>query len=116
MTARVTVTGIDDAGGRPVVPARGARRPLGLAEIAMTGGFWAGLQSTNAAATLEHCESWMERLGWLDNFDRVADGTTGPDRPGWSFSDSEVYKLIEAAAWEYGRTGDAAAEATRFAG
>ncbi|MGW0823285.1 glycoside hydrolase family 127 protein [Streptomyces sp. NPDC002845] len=98
----------DPCGGRPVVPARGPQRPLGMDEVAVTGGFWATLQTTNATATLTHCEEWMERLGWLANFDRVADGTTGPDRPGWSFSDSEVYKLIEALAWEYGRSGDAA--------
>ncbi|PZF82990.1 glycoside hydrolase family 127 protein [Jiangella anatolica] len=104
-------TGVDRASGRPVVPVRGAQRPLGQAEVRVTGGFWAGLQATNACATLEHCESWMERLGWLANFDRVAAGTSGSDRPGWSFSDSEVYKLIEAAAWEFGRTGDAAADA-----
>ncbi|RIQ19592.1 glycoside hydrolase family 127 protein [Jiangella rhizosphaerae] len=111
MTAEETVTGVDAGGGRPVVPARGAQRPLGFAEVRVTGGFWAGLQATNADATLEHCESWMERLGWLANFDRVASGATGPDRPGWSFSDSEVYKLAEAAAWEYGRTDDPAADA-----
>jgi DUF1680 family protein len=63
------------------------------------------MQDTNAAATLDHCEYWMERSGWLANFDRVAGGTTGRDRPGWCFSDSEVYKLLEALAWEYGRTG-----------
>jgi polar amino acid transport system substrate-binding protein len=47
----------------------------------------------------------MERLGWLANFDRVATGTTSSERPGWSFSDSEVYKLIEALCWEYGASG-----------
>src|SRR5690606_28326311 len=46
----------------------------------------------------------------LANFDRVAAGTTGPDRPGWSFSDSEVYKLIEALSWEFGRSGNPAAD------
>ena len=103
---------VDPSGGRPVVPARGALRPLGLHEVALTDGFWAGLQRTNAAATFEHCEQWMERLGWLANFDRVADGgTAGVDRPGWQFSDSEVYTLLEALAWESGRTGDEHAEA-----
>ncbi|NGN66001.1 glycoside hydrolase family 127 protein [Streptomyces sp. A7024] len=77
-----------------------------MAEVTLTGGFWAKLQQTNAAATLAHCEEWMERLGWLANFDHAADGTTGPERPGWPFSDSEVYKLLEALAWEYGRTAD----------
>ncbi|PSL06906.1 hypothetical protein CLV30_102295 [Haloactinopolyspora alba] len=106
MTAQRTSTGTDPTGGRPVVPSLGRRRPLGVNEIELTGGFWATLQATNAAATFEHCEHWMERLGWLANFDRVAAGTTGPDRPGWSFSDSEVYKLIEALCWEFARSGD----------
>ncbi|MET9864449.1 beta-L-arabinofuranosidase domain-containing protein [Streptomyces smyrnaeus] len=109
MTAKENATSaVDPNGGRPVVPTRGARRPLGMEEVALTGGFWAQLQTTNATATLAHCEEWMERLGWLANFDRVADGTTGRDRPGWSFSDSEIYKLIEALAWEYGRSGEPA--------
>ncbi|KAB8194000.1 glycoside hydrolase family 127 protein [Nonomuraea phyllanthi] len=95
----------------PVLPQRGPVRPLGLARVSIAGGFWGGRQAVNAAATLAHCEEWMERLGWLANFDRVADGTTGPDRPGWPFSDSEVYKLLEALAWESGRTGDPEAEA-----
>ncbi|MEU6731196.1 beta-L-arabinofuranosidase domain-containing protein [Nonomuraea wenchangensis] len=95
----------------PVLPSHGRARPLGLAQVTLTGGFWGERQAVNATATLAHCEAWMERLGWLANFDRVADGTTGPDRPGWSFSDSEVYKLLEALAWESARTGDPAAEA-----
>lgn len=103
--------GTDPTGGRPVVPSRGALRPLGLREIALTGGFWDALQQTNAAATLEHCEQWMERLGWIASFDRVAAGTIGPDRPGWPFADSEIYKLMEALAWEHGRSGDLAADA-----
>ncbi|WP_433443873.1 glycoside hydrolase family 127 protein [Nonomuraea sp. CA-141351] len=95
----------------PVLPSHGRVRPLGLAQVSITGGFWGRRQAVNATATLAHCESWMERLGWLANFDRVADGTTSPDRPGWSFSDSEVYKLLEALSWEWGRTGDPEAEA-----
>ncbi|GAA3203864.1 glycoside hydrolase family 127 protein [Nonomuraea helvata] len=95
----------------PVLPSQGRVRPLGLAQVSITGGFWGSRQAVNATATLAHCESWMERLGWLANFDRVAEGTTAPDRPGWSFSDSEVYKLLEALSWEWGRTGDPEAEA-----
>ncbi|MEV5322563.1 beta-L-arabinofuranosidase domain-containing protein [Nonomuraea sp. NPDC052634] len=95
----------------PVLPSHGRVRPLGLAQVSLTGGFWGERQAVNATATLAHCESWMERLGWLANFDRVADGTTGPDRPGWSFSDSEVYKLLEALSWESARSGAPEAEA-----
>lgn len=105
-------TSPDRYGGRPVIPSGGVERPLGLAEVDLVGGFWGGLQHTNTAATLSHCLEWMERLGWLANFDRVAEGTTGPDRPGWNFSDSEVYKLLEALCWEYGRGGDPAVDAT----
>ena len=94
--------------GPPVAPTRGAWRPLGVADVALTGGFWGSLQATNARATLDHCAQWMEREGWLANFDRVASGLTTRERPGWSFSDSEAYKLLEALAWEYGRTGDPA--------
>jgi DUF1680 family protein len=90
----------------PVVPGEGTRRGAGLTEVVLSTGFWAEVQATNASATLRHCYDWMERLGWLANFDRVADGTTAPDRPGWQFSDSEVYKLMEALAWEHGRSGD----------
>ncbi|MBA4864730.1 glycoside hydrolase family 127 protein [Streptomyces sp. PSKA54] len=106
VTVQESTTGADPKGGRPVLPSRGRQRPLGMGETTLTGGFWATLQQTNATATLAHCEQWMEHLGWLANFDRVADGTTGPDRAGWSFADSEVYKLIEALAWEHGRSGD----------
>ncbi|WP_306769947.1 glycoside hydrolase family 127 protein [Microbacterium karelineae] len=94
---------------RPVV-APGSRRGIGLGEMRLVGGFWGGLQETNARATLRHCHDWMERLGWLANFDRVARGATGGERPGWQFSDSEVYKLLEAVAWQLGHTPDPAAE------
>lgn len=108
LTDRVAV---DRTAARPVVPARGGARGIGLGELTLDDGFWATLQRTNRGATLEHALGWMERLGWLANFDRVAAGTTGPDRPGWQFSDSEVYKLMEAMAWEHGRTGDAEVDA-----
>ena len=94
---------------RPVDPP-GSRRGLGIGEFRLDGGFWGTRQATNARATLQHCHDWMERLGWLANFDRVARGTTDARRPGWEFSDSEVYKLLEALAWEAGRSGDPAVE------
>lgn len=96
---------------RPVAPAT-SRRGAGLGEVEVDGGFWGALLETTSHATLRHCRDWMERLGWIANFDRVAAGTTADgERPGWQFSDSEVYKLLEALAWEHGRTGDAGAEA-----
>ena len=105
MTTQVTRAAGPTSGG-PVVPARGTWRPLDVTAVSVSRGFWGALQATNARATLEHCETWMEREGWLANFDRVADGGTAAGRDGWEFSDSEVYKLLEALSWELGRTSD----------
>ncbi|WP_233512429.1 glycoside hydrolase family 127 protein [Micromonospora deserti] len=82
-------------------------------EVRVTGGFWAERQKINGVATLEHIEHWLEREGWIRNFDLAAHGDLSRDRRGREFSDSEVYKFIEAMAWEIGGTGDAELE-SRF--
>ncbi|WP_330292648.1 glycoside hydrolase family 127 protein [Streptomyces sp. NBC_00576] len=86
----------------PVAPTRGRLRPLGLDEVRITGGFWARRRETNATATLAHCRDWMERTGWTGNFRAVAEGRIGRDRRGREFADSEIYKLLEAMAWQSG--------------
>ena len=91
----------------PVTPSRGRLRPLGLTEVRITGGPWAQRQQVNGEATIPHIESWLERAGWLANFDYVVSGTVAERRRGRVFSDSEIYKLLEAMAWEIARTGDA---------
>ncbi len=93
--------------GRPVVPSRSPWRPLGLDEVRLTGGFWGDLQDLNASTMIAHVEGWLERLGWTGNFDAAVEGRLPLDRRGREFSDSETYKLLEAMAWEVGRTGDA---------
>jgi uncharacterized protein len=94
-----------------VAPGRGALMPLGIDAVRITGGFWAQRQEVNATATLKHCLGWMDRLGWIANFDRTAAGEGG-ERAGREFSDSEIYKLLEALAWESARSGDTWAEST----
>ncbi|MET9764605.1 beta-L-arabinofuranosidase domain-containing protein [Streptomyces sp. NPDC006372] len=84
----------------PVAPTRGRLRPLGLDEVRITGGFWARRRHVNATATLAHCRDWMEREGWTGNFRAAAKGRIDRDRRGREFADSEVYKLLEAMAWE----------------
>lgn len=92
----------------PVIPSASDRVGAGIDQVALdTDGFWGRRQHVNATNTLAHCVHWMEELGWLANFDRVAAGEETTERAGWMFSDSEVYKLLEAMAWELGRTGDA---------
>lgn len=94
--------------GRPVVPSKGALGPLGLNDVRITDGFWADRQTMNAEKLIEHCEYWAERAGWLGNFDAAREGRLPAAHTGRSFADSDVYKLLEAMAWEVGRTGDEA--------
>jgi DUF1680 family protein len=96
---------VDLTGGRPVVPSRGALRPLGLRECSIEGGFWQQRQDVIGNAAIDHARSWMDKLGWTGNFTAVKSGTGSPERRGREFSDSEVYKLMEAMSWEVGRTG-----------
>ena len=53
----------------------------------------------------------MERLGWLANFTRAVDGTIAGNHQGMMFADSDVFKLMEAMAWEVGRSGSEDADA-----
>ncbi|GAA3750709.1 glycoside hydrolase family 127 protein [Plantactinospora mayteni] len=89
----------------PVLPSAGALRPLGVDEVRLTDGFWAERVSRNAAATLPHCLHWIERTGWLRNFRLATAGGLDAGRQGREFSDSEIYKLAEAMAWETARSG-----------
>ncbi|GAB3653928.1 glycoside hydrolase family 127 protein [Glycomyces tarimensis] len=88
----------------PVLPSRSALRPLGLDEVRITGGYWGRRQQINAEATIRHCLHWLEELGWIANFEKAAAGEPF-ERAGREFSDSEIYKLAEAMAWEIGRSG-----------
>jgi len=97
--------------GLPIAPSDGVLRPLGLGEVRIDGGFWGDRQQLNATAIIEHCEAWVDRMGWTGNFGAAVEGRLPQDRRGREFADSDVYKLIEAMAWEIGRTGDAAMDA-----
>ena len=90
--------------GRPVVPSRSALRPLGLHEVRLTGGFWGQRQQVNARATLDHSRTWLDKMGWTGNF-TAGHATRAAERRGREFSDSEVYKFVEALSWETGRPG-----------
>jgi DUF1680 family protein len=94
----------------PVAPSGATLLPLGLDEVSITGGFWGERQQVNADNTLRHCLDWITRLGWLENFARTARGEGM--HVGRQFADSEIFKLLEALAWETARTGDDWAERT----
>lgn len=92
--------------GLPVAPSRAALRPLSINNVRLTEGFWYRKQQINATASIPHAEEWIEKVGWIGNFDAAVEGRLPADRTGREFSDSDVYKLMEAMAWEIGRTGD----------
>ena len=52
----------------------------------------------------------MERLGWVDNFTTRRRTAIASNHQGMVFADSDVYKLMEAMAWEVGRSGSADAD------
>lgn len=92
--------------GRPVAPSEGALRPLSIDDVRISSGFWADRQALNHDAMIKHCEYWVERAGWVANFDAARDNRLPEAHTGREFADSDVYKLLEAMAWEIGRTGD----------
>lgn len=87
----------------PVLPStgHGALRPIGIEAAVVTGGHWARMQSRNADRTLPTCLAWLHRTGAIDNFHRSTLGT----RRSTPFSDSDVYKVLEALIWEEYRSG-----------
>ena len=90
----------------PVVPSRSRLQPLGMDGVRITEGFWADRQEVNRVVTIQHALAWEERLRWIGNFSAAADHSEPESRAGREFSDSEVYKLIEAMSWESHRSGD----------
>jgi DUF1680 family protein len=77
----------------PVLPSSGVLSPLGLDAVRIAPGFWGDRAALNREVTIAHCQEWMERTGWIANF------RGRRPRQGREFSDSEIYKLLEAMAW-----------------
>jgi len=77
--------------------------PLGLGAVTLDGaGHLAAWQDLNAVATIPHCAANLESSGTLDNVRRLA-GLTRAEYRGQRFADSDIYKTLEAIAWELGR-------------
>ena len=79
-----------------------ARVPLGHDAVSLDPGGWLGAwQELNRTATIPHCVAQLAETGTLDNLRRKTGEFTGPRRGLW-FSDSDVYKTLEALGWENG--------------
>ena len=98
-----------------VIPTRSAiarLSPLGESNVTVTGGFWAARLQLNRQRTLPLGFEELANAGNLSNL-RLAAGAPGEYRTlgqevglMYPFLDSDVYKWLEAVAWELGRAPD----------
>ncbi|MFC7457699.1 glycoside hydrolase family 127 protein [Brachybacterium sp. GCM10030267] len=97
----------------PAVPTDSARavlRPLSPGAARITGGFWHTRQQRNRTAALRSGYEQLEASGTFRNF-RIVAGTEQGEASGMIFQDSDVYKWLEAVAFELGREDDEALRA-----
>ncbi|MBE1607392.1 glycoside hydrolase family 127 protein [Actinopolymorpha pittospori] len=106
----------------PVVPtaaARAVQQTLGVDDVRLSGGVLGRLQDVNRHASIPLGLEQLETAGNLDNL-RLAAGSAGTDVSadtdasvtgefrGPVFMDSDLYKQLEAVAWDVGRIPDPA--------
>src|SRR5215831_6396170 len=96
----------------PTASARVRLRPVDSRGVVIRDGLLADRQRVNREVTLLRGAEELERAGTLENL-RIAAGRATGERRGMVFSDSDVYKWLEALAWEIGR--EPSAELERFA-
>lgn len=82
-------------------------RALGVSAVTITDAFWGPRLRANREATLPAAHRQCRDTGALDNFARAAGRVDGPFRAEF-YSDSDVYKWVEAACWDGGGAGPGA--------
>jgi uncharacterized protein len=95
----------------PVAAEQLALRPIRDGGVRIEGGFWGRYQALNRDTTIPHGMRMLEETGSLENL-RIAAGTSAGEYSMPLFRDSDVYKVLEAIAWE--RAHGADAEQDRF--
>lgn len=87
-------------------------RPVNVDAVTLADGFWAPRIITNRTVTIPSQHAFLESTGRVDNFRRASGRKTGIGFQGdWFFNDSDVYKWLEAAAWELACRPDSELEA-----
>ncbi|GAB2964572.1 glycoside hydrolase family 127 protein [Streptomyces pseudoechinosporeus] len=83
----------------PSPDARTAHRPPTPYRAALTGGPLHRWQQVNRSVSLPLALKWLERAGNLSNL-RIAAGEAEGEFRGPPYMDSDVYKVLESAAWD----------------
>jgi DUF1680 family protein len=79
---------------------------LGGKNVTLNAGFWAEKGAVNRTISLRHGFEMLDRAGNFHNL-RLAAGAIEGSYRGRNFLDSDVYKWLEAVAWELGNRPDA---------
>jgi DUF1680 family protein len=104
--ASATRTGTDAGPVAPLSTDRLTLRPLRLSAVELDPiGHLGAWQSLNASETIPHCIANVESSGAVDNVRRLL-RPGGPPFRGPLFADSDIYKTLEAVAWEAARSDD----------
>lgn len=81
-------------------------RPVSVGDVTVADDFWRPRLDRNRAVTIPAQHALCESTGALRNFERAAGADDGPFN-GRYYSDSDVYKWIEAASWSLSSVSDA---------
>ena len=73
--------------------------PITPGAVRLSSGFWGDRQLQNRHVTIPYGMKMMEETGTLENF-RLAAGRSGAEYHLPLFRDSDLYKVLEAIAWE----------------
>jgi uncharacterized protein len=80
-------------------------KTLELNGISLNEGFWTRKQTINRKVSLHFGFEMLKKAGNFDNL-RIAAGSIKGNYRGYVFQDSDIYKWLEAVAWEMGRQPD----------
>ncbi|MFC5834248.1 glycoside hydrolase family 127 protein [Nonomuraea insulae] len=89
----------------PLAPSTGVQQPLGIDDVEIEGGPFGRWQQINREAGIPLGLEQMEKSGAAPNL-RLAAGEGGGSFQGYRFQDSDLYKQLEAVAWEHARRPD----------
>jgi len=84
--------------------------PVSLTDVRFTDGFWGKRQEIDRAVTIPHNFKECEETGRIKNFEIAGGAAQGAFCSKYAFDDSDVYKVIEAAAYSLALHPDAELE------